>query len=60
MRAHWIWKNGFAKILLLNDDYQAYKLWNQRQQVKITLNSKIRDIEELALLNAKLASELVT
>ena len=38
---------------------QAQKLWQQRKQVKARLNNKIKSIKEQALLNGKLASELV-
>jgi polysaccharide pyruvyl transferase WcaK-like protein len=52
----WVCENFTAEMMIT----KAHKLWNQRQQVRITLNNKIKDIEDLALLNAKLASELVT
>ncbi len=51
----WVCENFSAETMITN----SLKLWNQRNQVKITLNSKIKNVKELARLNARLTSELV-
>ncbi len=48
---------GFSADVLIS---QAQNLWQQRNLVKETLNKTIPNAKDLALINAKLTSELIT